>query len=326
MKIGVDLMGSDHSPHVLFEAVLQAKNALQEGCTLLVIATHSVVNELKLRHPPDSCIEYRAVSEAIAMSDDPVPAVTRKPESSIVVGIRLLKKKKIDAFVSAGNTGALLASALLHLPRLPGIQRPALLAMMPSIHGSMAVLDIGGNVSCKAHHLVQFAQMGAIFQTCYQGIEAPKVGLLNVGVEPKKGTSVMRQAYQILSENKQINFIGNIEGREVFQKPIDVVVTDGVTGNVMLKTSEGIAAFIFDYLQNELQEAPSEQLKRAIKNAKGFFSTSEFSGAILCGVEGLVIKCHGNVSAKRMATAIVETTHLVKNELIAKMKSELMKL
>lgn len=323
-------MGSDSSPQVLFEAVRHAAEQFDSSSTLVVIATHSVVAGLRhLSQKPSqgARIEFHPVSDTITMNDDPLQAIRHKRGSSIVVGIRLLKKQRIDAFISAGNTGALLASATLQLSRLPGIKRPALLVVLPTVTGSVAVLDVGGNVSCKAEHLVQFAYMGAAYQSCYEGIESPNVGLLNIGVEPKKGTSSVQMAYQILQEECQqrpskhkMKFIGNIEGRDVFRGGVDVLVTDGFTGNVLLKTSEGVSAFIFDYIKEALQSTPSEKIHQTFQELQRYFSYSEYPGAIICGVEGVVIKCHGNSCSQAILNGIKGAANLVEKQFITKIK------
>lgn len=333
-------MGSDSSPHVLFEAVLQAAGQLDATHCLLVIATHAVVEDLARLQSADHLsgksarIEFQLVSEVISMRDEPLSAIRLKKGSSLVTGIRLLKKHSIDAFVSAGNTGALVAAASLQLRMLPGTNRPALLATLPTQTGSVAVVDVGGNVSCKAHHLVQFAHMGAAYQRCSKGIETPRVGLLNIGVESKKGHAEVRQAWQVLKEQAELvaangmtprmHFVGNIEGREVFNGNVDVLVTDGFTGNVLLKTSEGTASFIFDFMQQTLKNEKSEQLKVAMKDIQRFFSYDEYPGAIICGVDGIVVKCHGNASAKALLSCIHGAVTLINKQLLNKIKEQLL--
>ncbi len=263
------------------------------------------------------------------MADEPVLAVSRKKESSLVVGIRLLKRHKIHAFVSAGNTGALIASAAIQLPRLHGIKRPALLVSLPTVSGTVAVLDVGGNVQCKAHHLVQFAQMGAAYQSCSEGIAIPAVGLLNIGLEPKKGTSAVREAYQVLlqqqndSPDQRMRFIGNVEGREVFQGKIDVLVTDGFTGNVLLKTTEGVSSFIFDFIQDTLQNSQNKEVTDALVNMRRYFSYAEYPGAFVCGVEGIVVKCHGDSSSRAMLNGIKGAANLIATDVLTRMKDML---
>lgn len=331
MRIGVDLMGSDSSSLLLFEAVVRAASSLQDT-TLIAFATQTVVDEiwtnphlLSFLSPKPGKIEFHLISEVIEMDDDPLTAIRQKKNSSLVVGMKLLKKKHLDAFVSAGNTGALVASATLFMPLLPGIKRAALLATLPTEKGSVVVIDVGGNVSCKAHHLVQFALMGAAYQRCSQGIEKPSVGLLNIGVESKKGTSVVRQAYQILentndSETLPMRFIGNIEGREVFQGKVDVLVTDGFTGNVLLKTSEGVSYFILDHLQRSLRDSKSEKV---LSHLLHHFDYEEYPGAIVCGIDSIAVKCHGQSTASGFFNAIIGAADLVKNDFIQQIKKQL---
>lgn len=326
MRIGIDLMGSDSSPNDLFAGVLQASQQL-DGVTLVVFATQPVVNSL-LPISTGGRVEFQVAPEVIEAIDEPLLAIRQKKNSSLVMGMRLLKKRYLSAFVSAGNTGALIAVATLSFPLLPGVKRPALLATLPTEKGYVAVIDVGGNVSCKAHHLVQFAQIGAAFQSCSQGISIPKVGLLNIGVESKKGTSELQKAYQILQDQQRISsqkldFIGNIEGREVFQGKVDVLVTDGFTGNVLLKTSEGVSHFILKHLRHAVDGIPSEQKEHIVRQLKYQFDYEEYSGAIICGIEGVAVKCHGKSSAKGMLNGIIGAAELVNNGFINQIKQHL---
>lgn len=338
MRIGVDLMGSDTSPLVLFEAVSNASQFLDPEIILVVYATQTVFDgitssfNLSFQPTHSRCsIEFIIVQEVIEMFDDPVQAIRRKKNSSLVWGMKDLNKRQLDGFVSAGNTGALIAYATLYLRLLPGIKRPALLAVFPSKKGSVAVIDVGGNVSCKAHHLVQFAQMGAAYQRCCQNIERPTVGLLNIGVEPKKGTSELKKAYQILestmtgppSNCTQMRFLGNIEGRDLFQGDIDVLVTDGFAGNTLLKTAEGVSSFIFDVLHNYLEEEKFREASSIIQSIKARFHYEEYPGAVLCGIDGIVLKCHGHSSPKGMLSAIKEAATLINSRFIERITEQL---
>lgn len=340
MRIGIDLMGSDSSPHVLFDAVLQAAKQLDASHFLVVIATKSVVDHFSplikaiSTNVNQAKIEFRIVADSIAMADEPLGAFRRKKESSMVVGIRLMKKGQLDAFVSCGNTGALVGGVTLSLPKLPGISRSALLAMLPTEKGSVAVLDVGGNVSCKARHLVQFAYLGAAYQRALQGIEAPVVGLLNIGVESRKGTTEVCQAYEVLKTQCQnyeamgipppMRFVGNIEGRDVFKGTVDVLVTDGFTGNVLLKTTEGAAFFIFDSLKKSIRDKEAEGLVQAVDNLQNQFNYAEYPGAIVCGVDAVIIKAHGSASAKALLSSILGAASLVKKRVIPLIKEQLL--
>lgn len=312
--IGIDLMGGDHSPHQLFDAIIQAATYLGPDYSL-----HAFLDQKTAGLLPDtfSNIFLHITDEVIEMGDEPLSAIRHKKNSSIVLGLRQLKKKSLDAFVSLGNTGALIAGAALILPKLPGIKRPALLATLPAAIGRISILDVGGSVTTKAEHLTQFARMGACFERVHFGISNPNVGLLNVGAESKKGTSEHRLAYQVLSEMKELNFIGNLEGFEVFQGKAHVVVTDGFTGNILLKSAEGIASYMIDFLK-----------KSKAEEAKAFetrFSSDEHPGAILLGVEGIVVKCHGASSATALFNGIKAAAGYVKKGLVSKLKAELKK-
>lgn len=331
-------MGSDSSPTIIFDAVIQALE-LDRSLNLLVLATKPVIAELEFKGKLQiskeklSRLSFFPTADFIDMNEDPLTALRQKKGSSIAMGVRLLKKKQIDAFVSAGNTGALMASATISLPKLPGITRPALLAVLPTKIGSVAVVDVGGSVSCKATHLLAYAYMGAAYQKCTAGIEVPKVGLLNIGVESRKGTSVVRQAYQLLSEacehpadspeKPYMEFHGNIEGRDVFHGKVDVLITDGFTGNVLIKTSEGIADVIFEYLIEALRQHPSLALHKTIMSIQSLFHYAEYQGALLCGIDGIVIKCHGHSSAKAFFNGIRGAINMIRHQLLPQIKQHL---
>lgn len=308
-------MGGDTSPENLFEGVCQAATACD--ATFVLFATSEIIPRLAIPNPAKMI--FVPTQEAILMSDEPILAVRHKKGSSLVVGIRALKKRQIDAFVSVGNTGALLAAATLSIPLLPGIKRPALLATLPTEKGNVAVIDVGGSVASKAHNLVQFAHMGAAYQRCYQGSASPRVGLLNIGVESQKGKQEVRQAYQLLQSQAPsgMTFIGNIEAREVLQGNVDVLVTDGFSGNVLLKSIEGTSSFILHYLMERIQGLSQQP---SLKELLTLFSTDEYPGAILCGVEGVVVKCHGNSSPRAFFQGIQGAMTLVKKELVHQIK------
>lgn len=323
MRIGIDLMGGDSSPETLFTAVVQAAEKLQNSCSLVVIASPNIIEKLAQPsfHYPGR-IEWSPASDVIEMEDHPLHAARKKKNSSMLVGLRLLKKKQINAFISPGNTGALIAAASLNLPKYPGFKRPALLTVLPTTQNHVAILDVGGNVSCKSNHLVQFAYLGAAYQATIQGIKKPRIGLLNVGTESKKGRSEVQQAYEILNQQKNphFEFIGNIEGRNVFQGKVDVLVTDGFTGNVLLKTAEGLVEFFSDYFKQTIEDQNSKDLKMAFEKMEQHFQYSEYPGAILCGVDAIVIKCHGDTSSQALCKAILGTFSLAKNKINEKMK------
>ena len=303
LKIGVDLMGNDNAPRVLLNALREL--SLPSTVQLVGIGTP----EFERNAPP---FQYVSAPEVIGMEEHPLVALRRKKNASVNVGMRLLREGQIHAFVSAGNTGALVSSAKMILATLPGILRPCLLTLMPTKKNPIAVLDVGANVEVKAAHLVQFALIGAAFQKT-RGIPRPTVGLLNIGSEAQKGTSELRLAYHELQKKAVFQFAGNIEGKNVFDGNIDVLVTDGFTGNVFLKTAEGIVSLILDRLQ-----LPASELK-----AFQSLHYAEYPGALLAGIRGIVIKCHGYSTPKGFTNAVLGAIELAKEGFVQKLLNDL---
>ncbi len=339
MRIAVDLMGGDTPPQSFCSAIVDAAARFGSDHSLTLIATEEVLHDFNQRwqeqYKPGvySRVDYCPASDIISMEDDPVMAARHKKGSSMMLGIRLLKKNQVDALVSAGNTGALVTGTALSLPSLPGITRPALLAMLPTENGFTVVIDVGGNVYCKAKHLVQFARIGAAYQRCVQNIDLPRVGLLNIGVESKKGTKELRQAYQTLKEESQslvaqglspgMNFLGNVEGRDIYRGVVDVLVTDGFTGNILIKSAEGMAGFIFSYLKENIPQNSQDRFSQVISQIHRHFNHSEYPGAIVCGVERVVVKCHGDSSPRALLNGIQGAFNLVQKRFIQRIKEQL---
>lgn len=311
--IGIDLMGCDTAPEAIVELLFSTLEDLDPSCHLVLLGTAQALSKFPL---PTSSISARLTEGVISMEDDPLFSVRRKKDSSLCVGMKMLQNKELDALISAGNTGALITSARLTLDQLPNIERPALLTLLPTKLKPVAVLDVGANVSAKAHHLLQFASMGIGFQkSC--GIEQPKVGLLNIGSEAKKGTPELREAYQKLQILNELGcnspvFIGNVEGRDVFHGLVDVLVTDGFSGNIFLKTAEGIASFILGLIEQASEEAITSLHKQ--------LSYAEYPGALLCGVEGIVMKCHGDGHPSAFRESIKTASRLIKHNFLSRIK------
>ncbi len=324
--IGLDLLGSDLSPLKLLEAILSYSEELPPHVILTLFGTPELFEN---RRAPIGRIFFQPVKEFISMDDAPLSAIRRKKGSSICQGIKMLKEKHLDAFISAGNTGALMACAKIELPELPGVERPALMTLLPTRRNEIAVLDVGANTGFKAHHLCQFAAMGVAYQIS-RGVKAPKVGLLNIGSEARKGTPELQLAYnEILSashkKNASFTFSGNIEGRDVFHGEIDILVTDGFTGNVFLKTAEGIAAVILEELERSPIDPCSPQIKEVLAEMRQRLHYAEYPGAILCGIDGIVIKCHGHSSPQSFLRSITTASHLVEHAFLAEVKDQLKK-
>ncbi len=301
LKIGVDLMGNDNSPETLLAALRHLK--LPEGIDLILFGSS--------QYKASNDCHFVVTDEFIAMDDAPLQALRRKKKASMCEGLYWLKAKKLDAFISAGNTGALVSGAKLILGTLKGILRPALLARIPTKKLPVTVLDVGANVQVKAQHLIQFAKMGAAHAKI-QGVHHPRVGLLNIGSEPIKGTSELQLAYQALQKpHPEFQFAGNIEGKSVFDGDVDVLVTDGFTGNIFLKTAEGIASLILDRFGALLPPGEYKRLHPQIKDLASMLHYAQHPGAIVAGVRGIVIKCHGYSTPEAFEQAILGAIDLV---------------
>lgn len=325
--VGVDLMGGDHSPVYLFRSIELALERFS-SIHFFIYLTSSLYDQILDLYP---CarhfrLAYYIVSEVIEMSEDPLLAIRKKKSSSLMTGLKHLKKNQIQAFVFIGNTGALIAAAAVSLPLLTGIRRPALLALLPTQKGKVAVIDVGGNTSCKPAHLIQFTKVGISYLTCMHHIKVPKVGLLNIGTESKKGSVKVKQTYELLHQLAQtevFTFVGNVEGKELFEGVVDLLVTDGFTGNVLLKTSEGVAAFIIQQLKNLISSSETSISSHFFDSFYQQFNESHHQGAILCGVERIAIKCHSNSSNEALFKGIEQAIHLAQENFNFKMKSSL---
>jgi len=311
-------MGSESAPRVIFEAVLKISQEIPEGDSLVVFATHALYPELENQYAPlPSNLQFVTTETVVEMDDAPLMAVRRKKNASMAAGVRLLKEGAIDAFVSTGNTGALVAFSTLQLPVLKTAERPALLVMMPTKKGSVAVLDVGATINPKPEHLVGYARLGSLYQQIVHSIQVPKIGLLNIGTEEQKGTKELKMAYQYLQESYGEHFLGNVEGRDVFHGKVDVLVTDGFTGNVFLKTTEGISTFLAEYLKENFS------VPEIVSHLHDQFNYSEHPGAFLCGVEGIVVKCHGFSDQTALMNGIRGAFILAHKQIIQQLQSRL---
>lgn len=290
-------MGGDNPP----EQLLRALQALPSDIEIVPIGLP------QFKNGPN----YVEAPTFISMDESPLSAIRRKKDSSLCIGLRLLKEKKIGALISAGNTGALVAGSKLILGNLKGILRPALLAVIPTKKQPVAVLDVGANVDVKASHLIQFAHLGAAYSKV-KGIDKPRVGLLNIGSEEMKGTSELRAAYKKLAAQRDhsFDFIGNVEGKSAFEGNVDVLITDGFSGNIFLKTSEGIASLILDRFHSLLDPKEAIRLAPRIQDLQRHLHYAEYPGAMLAGANGIVIKCHGYSTPQAFLNAVLEAAEL----------------
>jgi glycerol-3-phosphate acyltransferase PlsX len=313
LPIAVDAMGGDKAPDEIVEG---AKRAAQElGVPILLVGQPDAIAD-----PGD--LEVLAASEVIGMSADPAKSVRTMKDSSLVRAAEAVRDGKASAMVSAGNTGATMASALLRMGRIKGVQRPAIATPIPVPGGTPTVLlDAGANSECQADWLVQFAQMGAVFARERYGIATPKVGLLSIGEEPGKGDSLRKEAYKLLGE-AGVEFIGNVEGRDLMSPDVDVVVTDGFTGNVALKTLEGgmralVGALAGAFATDDASRAAADALMPALLPLYAQLDPDSTGGAMLLGVDGVCIISHGSSSATAMVNAIEVAADMVTGDVVA---------
>jgi glycerol-3-phosphate acyltransferase PlsX len=326
--IAVDAMGSDKAPKPEIEgAILASKH--YDVQVLLVGREEQLRAEL--RHHPSAAtlpIEIVHASEVIGMDEKAAQAVRSKRDSSMRVGLRLVREGKAAGFISAGNTGAAMATAKMVLGSLPHVDRPALAAVFPTSKGSAAVVvDVGANVDCKPHNLEQFAVMGEIYYRSIFGVGRPRVGLLSVGEEENKGNELTKDAYPLL-KNLPLNFIGNVEGRDLYNGHADVIVCDGFVGNVALKTSEGLVEAVRFLLKESLQSTITSQVgamlsKRAFADFKKRLDYSEYGGAPLLGVKGVCIVGHGSSNANAIKNAIRIAAQFADTKINAKIEQEI---
>ena len=323
MKIAVDATGGDYAPE---EVVKGAVSALEERDLEIILLGDiaKIREELEKYKYKKNKITIIGCKETIETSDFPLKAVRNKKDSSIVVGMKLLKANAADAFISAGNSGAVMAAAILELGCISQIRRPTIGAILPSAKGKVLVLDVGANVDCKPEHLLQFAYLGKKYAKYILKIEDPKIGLLNIGEEENKGNKFAQDAYKIL-ENSSINFVGNIEGKDIFKGKTDVVVCDGFTGNILLKSSEGLAKLLLTEINKMIiSQLPENQemdkLKYSFMNLVKMTDYTEHGGSPLLGVNGLCFICHGRSKAKTFKNAILNTEKFMDSNIIKHFK------
>ena len=330
MKIIVDMMGGDNAPLAVLEGAAAAVK--EYGVQLIGVGDEALVRKTAADNNISlDGIELVNCTEVIEMCDEPARAIRTKKDSSIVVGLNMLKEGKGDAFVSAGSTGALLTGATLIVKRIRGIRRAALAPVVPTANGKMVLIDCGATAEGTPEYLMQFAYMGSYYAQRFLGVENPRVALLNIGAEESKGLELQKQTYALLTEAKQagrIHFVGNIEGREAITQGVDVLVTDGYTGNIFLKTMEGAAALFSGALKEMLLASTKNKvaalmLKNSIGDFKKRFDSSEVGDTALLGISQPVVKAHGSSNAYAFYNAIRQAKLCVANDLCGTMEKAL---
>lgn len=331
MKILLDAMGGDNAPDANIKGAVNAINKVK--AEVVLIGKEDVIrNKIKefygkeLEEISDR-LKIKNATETIEMEDTPTLAIKHKKDSSMVVGFNMLKKEEGDVFISAGNSGALLAGATLLVGRIKGIDRPALAGILPSYKSQLLLMDCGSNTNCKPINLLQFAQMSSIYLKNTYGIENPKIGLLNIGTEETKGNELVKESYKLLKEKSEelnINFVGNVEGRDAFSGKIDAIVADGFTGNVFLKTTEGLGKLVKKSLtesmtKNLLAKVLAVPSLPAIKRFSKTMDYKSYGGALFLGVKKPVVKAHGSSDELLFEYTIIQAEKFVQNKAVDKM-------
>jgi len=335
MRIILDAMGGDNAPDATIKGAVKAIKDIE--AEIILVGNEEIINsKVKEFYGKENIseisdrIKIHNTTETIEMEDTPTHAIKHKKDSSMVVGFKLLKEEEGDVFISAGNSGALLAGATLLVGRIKGIDRPALAGILPAYHSQLLLIDAGSNTNCKPINLLQFAQMSTIYLRNTFGIEKPKIGLLNIGTEETKGNDLVKESYQLLKEKSEeldINFIGNVEGREAFSGEIDAIVTDGFTGNIFLKTTEGLGKFVKRSLKESFTESLFTKIsyliaRKPIKSLSKAMDYKSYGGALFLGVKKPVVKAHGSSDEILFEYTIKQAERFVKNKAVEKMIEE----
>lgn len=316
MRIALDAMGTDHAPSAEVAGAIGALQHLEPDFEVVLVGDQTTLEAELSRHPeaPTGRLHVHHAADRVRASDPPASVLRRKPESSIVVGLKLVRSGEADAFVSAGSTGAVMATSLFTLRPVPGVDRPAVGTILPTARTPCLLVDAGANVDCKPHHLLQFARLGNVYAKDMLGIDRPRVALLNIGEEPEKGDELTLEAHRLLAAAGTLNFVGNVEGREIIRGACDVVVCDGFVGNVLLKFYESVAGFIIGLLKKELRHSHEDLNLDEVFRVLDY---AEYGGAPLLGVGGVSIICHGGSSARAIQNALGVAARAVRSGMVA---------
>lgn len=311
IKVAVDAMGGDHAPTEMVAGAVAAVNANKEIQVLLVGQEQIVSEELAKHAYNKDQIRIVNATEVIETEEPPVNAIRKKKDSSIVVGMNLVKQKEADAFVSAGSSGAILVGGQVIVGRIKGVERPPLAPLIPTGKGVSLLIDCGANVDARPSHLVQFARMGSLYMEHVLGVKNPRVAIVNIGAEEEKGNALVKETFPLLKECKDIHFTGSIEAREIPHGGADVIVCEAFVGNVILKLYEGVGATLINKVKSGMMGSLRSKIgallvKPALKETLKSFDASQYGGAPLLGLNGLVVKTHGNSKAAEVKNSIIQ--------------------
>ena len=328
VNVALDAMGGDNAPG---EVVAGAVDAIgkRDNITVHLVGDHDAIqNELKKYSFPEDRIKQVDSTEVIETGEPPVMAIRTKKDSSIVVGLNLVREKKCDAFISAGSSGAVLVGGQLIVGRIRGVERPPLAPVIPTRKGISLLVDCGANVDARPSHMLQFAKMGSIYMEYVMGVKNPKVSILNIGAEEEKGNALVKETYPMLKNCPDINFGGSIEAREIPEGGADVIVCEAFAGNVALKMYEGVGNVLLAEMKDAMMATPLTKIgglliKKSLKKTMKRFSASEYGGAPLLGLNGLVVKTHGNASRKEVSNSIIQCISFKEEKINDRIKEKL---
>lgn len=328
IKVAVDAMGGDYAPDEIVAGCVDAVKADPQIQVILVGQEKRVDAQLSRYSYPASQIQVVNATEVIATEEPPVNAIRKKKDSSIVVGMNLVKKKEADAFVSAGSSGAILVGGQVIVGRIKGVERPPLAPLIPTEKGVSLLIDCGANVDARPSHLVQFARMGSIYMEHVMKVKNPKVAIVNIGAEEEKGNALVKETFPLLKSCRGINFIGSIEAREIPHGEADVIVCEAFVGNVILKLYEGVGATLISKVKSGMMTNLRSKIgaflvKPALKTTLKSFDASRYGGAPLLGLNGLVVKTHGNSKANEVKNSIIQCVAFKKQDINEKIKESL---
>lgn len=327
-RVVLDAMGGDHAPAEMVKGAIDAVNMRDDIVVILTGQKDVIEDELKKYTYPAERIEIVNAEEVIETAEPPVMAIRKKKNSSIVVGMNMIKNKEADAFVSAGSSGAILVGGQVIVGRIKGVERPPLAPLIPTESGVSLLIDCGANVDARASHLVQFAKMGSIYMENVVGIKNPRVAIVNIGAEDDKGNALVKETFPLLKECKDINFIGSIEAREIPHGGADVIVCEAFVGNVILKLYEGVSSTLVSQIKAGLMSTLKSKIGAALampalkKTLKGF-DASKYGGAPLLGLNGLVVKTHGNSKANEVTNSIIQCVTFKQQDINGKIKEKI---
>jgi len=323
--VAVDAMGGDYAPREAVEGAVRA--ALSDAAlTVLLVGETGAMRKIAGDLPQN--VELVEAPGLIEMSEQPARAVRDKTDASVVVAARLVKEGRAGAFVSAGNTGAAMAAALLYLGRIRGISRPAIAIVVPTPNGPVVLLDAGANADCKPEFLAEFGVMGSAYASRLLGVANPRVGLLNIGEEKSKGSQLYQAAHELLAQTESINFIGNVEGRDLFEAKAHVAVADGFVGNMVLKVAEGLSEMLFEELKGAISDSVTNKLgglllRSGLRELKAKVDYEEYGGTQLLGVQGGCVIAHGGSKAKAMANAVRAASRVITSDVVQTMSAQI---